>query len=307
METHLNPEQTRAPQLFDDGHASGVSWGAVFAGAVAAASLSFILLLLGVGLGLSSVSPYSYNTTTITWVTIAWVAFIQLAGSGVGGYIAGRLRLKWLHVHGDEIHFRDTAHGLLAWSVSTLITVALLAGGVKAALGGMIETGTAAATVAIPIMANANTKSTDTGLGMSYYADMLLRSASGDGTTEVQRGEISKIVDSSLTDGKLSAEDRAYLAQTVAKRSGLSQGDAERRVDEIYARATNAAAEAKAKALQLTDEARKTAAHSALWMFATLLLGAFTASLAATLGGRQRDDERNYVRSNAQPLNRPTA
>lgn len=299
MQAHVNPDQTLAPQLFDDGHASGVSWGAVFAGAAAAASLSFILLLLGVGLGLSSVSPYSYNATTITWATIAWVAFMQLAASGIGGYIAGRLRLKWLHVHGDEVHFRDTAHGLLAWSVATLVTVALLAGGVKAALGGMIETGAAAATVAQPMLANARTKSTDTdtGIGMSYYADMLLRSVSGDGTTDVQRGEISKIVDTSLTEGKLSADDRAYLAQTVAKRSGISQRDAERRVDEIYARATNAAAAAKAKALQLTEEARKTAAHSALWMFVTLLLGAFTASLAATLGGRRRDNERNYVRS----------
>ena len=297
MQAHVNPNQTLAPQLFDDGHASGVSWGAVFAGAAAAASLSFILLLLGVGLGLSSVSPYSYNATTITWATIAWVAFMQLAASGVGGYIAGRLRLKWLHVHGDEVHFRDTAHGLLAWSVATLVTVALLAGGVKAALGGMIETGAAAATVAQPMVANARTKSTDTGIGMSYYADMLLRSVSGDGTTDVQHGEISKIVDTSLTEGKLSADDRAYLAQTVAKRSGMSQRDAERRVDEIYARATNAAAAAKAKALKLTEETRKMAAHSALWMFVTLLLGAFTASLAATLGGRRRDNERNYLRS----------
>ncbi len=296
MQAHSISGQPLVSQLSDvpdDGRASGVSWGAVFAGAAAAASLSFILLLLGVGLGLSSISPYSYNATPITGVTIAWIAFMQLAASGVGGYIAGRLRLKWSHVHGDEVHFRDTAHGLLAWSVATLVMVALLAGGVRAALGGVLDASGAATTVAAPVGANADIQST----GMGYYSDMLLRSASSDGATDVQRGEISKIVVSSLVDGKLTAEDRAYLAQTVARRSGMNPADAERRVDEIYARAAKGAADAKAKALRMADEARKTAAHSALWMFVALLLGAFIASLAATFGGRCRDDDRIHLRS----------
>lgn len=294
MQAHINPGQVLLPQAPDDGHASGVSWGAVFAGAAAAASLSFILLLLGVGLGLSSVSPYSYNASTITGAAIAWVAFMQLAASGVGGYIAGRLRLKWSNVHGDEVHFRDTAHGLLAWSVATLVTVALLASGVKAALGGAIDTGAAVATATLPLAANIGSAAGKSS-GTAYYADMLLRSAAGESATDVQQGEIGKIIDSSLSEGRLSSDDRTYLAQTLAKRTGQSPADAERRVDEIYARATKAAADAKARALQLTEEARKTAAHSALWMFATLLFGAFVASLAATFGGRRRDDDRTRL------------
>lgn len=115
----------------DDGHASGVSWGAIFAGAAAAAALSFLLLILGMGLGLSSVSPYERNAAPIGIATIVWVAFTQLAASGIGGYMAGRLRVKWASIHGDEVHFRDTAHGLLAWAVATLITVAVLAGGAR--------------------------------------------------------------------------------------------------------------------------------------------------------------------------------
>ncbi|MYM89254.1 hypothetical protein GTP91_19010, partial [Rugamonas sp. FT82W] len=107
-----------------DGYVSGVSWGAVFAGAAAAAALSFILLILGVGLGLSSVSPYQYNAAPLGGATIAWLAFMQLAAAGTGGYLAGRLRVKWASVHRDEVHFRDTAHGLLAWAVATLATVA---------------------------------------------------------------------------------------------------------------------------------------------------------------------------------------
>lgn len=292
MQEPFIPGQDFALQTPDDGRTSGVSWGAVFAGAAAAASLSFILLLLGVGLGLSSMSPYSYNALPITGATIAWLAFMQFAASGVGGYLAGRLRVRWSNVHGDEVHFRDTAHGLLAWAVATLVTAALLAGSIKAVLGGVTEVGTAA-TAIVPVLANAGSKSMDT----DYYSNMLVRSASSDGAANGQRSEINNIIVSSLADGKLTAEDRAYLAQAVARHSGLSPADAERRVDEIYARATHAASNAKAKALRMADEARKTAAYSALWMFVVLLFGAFIASLAATFGGRRRDDDRILLRS----------
>ncbi|MCK9563435.1 MAG: hypothetical protein M0R02_12045, partial [Bacteroidales bacterium] len=109
---------------------SGVSWGAVLAGAVASAALSLILLLLGVGLGLSSVSPWSgegIGATALSLSSIAWITLMSLAASGVGGYMAGRLRTKWVGVRSDEVYFRDTAHGLLAWGVSTLAMATLLA------------------------------------------------------------------------------------------------------------------------------------------------------------------------------------
>jgi hypothetical protein len=43
-------------------------------------------------------------------------------------------------------------------------------------------------------------------------------------------------------------------------------------------------------AKQAADTARKTAAHLSLWLFVALLSGAFFASLAATIRGRQRDN-----------------
>ena len=45
----------------------------------------------------------------------------------------------------------------------------------------------------------------------------------------------------------------------------------------------------EATAKETADEARKASAYAALWIFVSLLIGAFVASLAATLGGRQRD------------------
>lgn len=290
----------------------GVSWGAVLAGAAAAAALSFILLILGVGLGLSSVSPWSFNATAIGVSTIAWLAFMQLAASGIGGYMAGRLRVKWSSIHTDEVHFRDTAHGLLAWAVATLITVAVLAGGTRAVLSGAIDAGSGvAAAVAPSAAAGAGVAASKAGEGgsavnaLDYFSDTLLRAApapaaasgtpapaSAGVTLADQRVEIGKIVATGLSKGSLSADDRAYLGQVVASRTGLTQAEAEARVDAVYARAAKAAADAKASAQQAADTARKAGAHTALWMFVALLLGAFVASLAATVGGRQRDHER---------------
>ena len=286
----------------------GVSWGAVLAGAAAAAALSFILLILGVGLGLSSVSPWSFNATAIGVSTIAWLAFMQLAASGIGGYMAGRLRVKWSSIHTDEVHFRDTAHGLLAWAVATLLTVALLAGGTRAVLSGAIDAGSGVAAAVGPAVgagaAAAGAKAGEGGANpLDYFSDMLLRAApaSTSGTlaapvanasTADQRVEIGKIFATSLSTGSLAADDRAYLGQVVASRTGVTQAEAEARVDAVYARAAKAAADAKASAQQAAETARKAGAHTALWMFVALLLGAFVASLAATFGGRQRDHER---------------
>ncbi|SIR16384.1 hypothetical protein SAMN05880566_10940 [Janthinobacterium sp. TND4EL3] len=288
----------------------GVSWGAVLAGAAAAAALSFILLILGVGLGLSSVSPWSFNATAIGVSTIAWLAFMQLAASGIGGYMAGRLRVKWSAVHTDEVHFRDTAHGLLAWAVATLLTVGLLAGGTRAVLSGAIDAGSGVAAAVSPVAAaGAGAAGARAGEGgganpLDYFSDMLLRAApapaasAAPAATEAgvtladQRMEIGKIFATSLSTGSLAADDRAYLGQVVASRTGLTQAEAEARVDAVYGRAAKAAADAKAAARQAAETARKAGAHTALWMFVALLLGAFVASLAATFGGRQRDHER---------------
>jgi hypothetical protein len=260
-----------------DGYTSGTSWGAIVAGAAAATALTFILLILGVGLGLSSVSPYEYNDAPLGTASVAWIAFTQLAAAGIGGYMAGRLRVKWAAVHGDEVYFRDTAHGLLTWAVSTLLMVAVVTGGVRAVLSGAIDSGAAVATAAAPA-------SGDAGRSSTYFADMLLRSPNGDVASDAQRSEINRILMADLASGKISGDDRSYLAQLIAKRTGLAQADAERRVDQVYAQAR-----------QTAEQARAAAAHSALWMFVALLLGAFIAAVSAIAGGRHRDHARVHI------------
>ena len=279
-----------------DGLKSGVSWGAILAGAAAAAALSFILLILGMGLGLSSVSPYEYNDKPLGTASIVWIAFMQLAASGIGGYMAGRLRVKWAAIHGDEVYFRDTAHGLLTWAVSTLLMVAVVSGGARAVLSGAIDAGNAVATAAAPVAGAATANATGSnGRANTYFADLILRSPNGEAATESQRSEVNRILLTDLAAGKISGEDRVYLAQLIAKRTGMTQAEAEQRVDLVYAQATQAAAEAKTKATAAAEEARKAAARSALWMFVALLLGDFVAALTAIAGGRNRDHARVVV------------
>ena len=129
-------------------HASAVSWGAILAGAAAAAALSMILLILGAGLGLSAISPWArsgvsaavFGVSTIVWVTVT-----QIMASGMGGYLAGRLRARWVATETDEVYFRDTAHGFLAWAVASLATAALLSSAIASIVGGGVQAGASVA------------------------------------------------------------------------------------------------------------------------------------------------------------------
>ena len=258
--------------------ASAVSWGAILAGAAAAAALSLILLILGTGLGLSSVSPWAQTGVTAATFgvgTILWIAFTQLAASGMGGYLAGRLRTKWLAVHTDEVYFRDTAHGFLAWAVALVITAALLAAAAASMVGATASSAAGGTGRATGVQAEGREFDPN-----EYLIDTLFRSESAkpDSNSTSVRGEAGRIFANALRQGAVSAPDRSYLAQLVAARTGLGQPDADKRISDVFAAAQ-----------QTADTARKAVAHSLLWAFLALLIGAFCASFAATVGGRQRD------------------
>lgn len=289
-ETNIYPN---TGAIVNDANTSGVTWSAVFAGAVAGSALALILLVLGIGLGLSSVSPWSYTSSkAIGTSTIAWLAFMQLASSALGGYLAGRLRVKWTNIHTDEVYFRDTAHGLLAWAVAALISVATLASIGDAILNTTAKAGSGAAAAA---MAGATGKGTHKGWHtanpVEYYSDMLFRSdmAPDQATSWQLHREVDNIFITDMPYGKLSQNDHDYLTRIVAKRSGLATTDAGRWVDEVYALFMQNYTVMTNAAQQKADDARKAGAYASLWMFIAFLLGAFVASLSATFGGAQRD------------------
>ena len=290
-------------------HASAVSWAAIFAGALGSAALSLILLVLGVGLGLSSVSPWSQEglgATAFGISTIVWITLTSLLVSGLGGFIAGRLRSRWLGVERDEVYFRDTAHGFLAWAVATLLTAAVLTSAIGSIVGTGLKTGAsvagAAGTAAMAAGGGAaaaavkSGSSGNDGGGLGYYVDSLFRkdAAASGGDPNAANGqpstsEVTAIFAQSLKNGSISQDDVRYVGQLVAQRTGLSQQDAEKRVNDLYGRAKGAIHEAATKAREAADAARKATAYASLWLFVSLLIGAFSASLAATWGGRRRD------------------
>jgi hypothetical protein len=269
--------------------------------------------MLGTGLGLSSVSPWAYSgvsATTFGVSTILWLTFTQLVASGMGGYLAGRLRTKWVAVHTDEVYFRDTAHGFLAWAIAALATAALLtsvigsivSGGIQA--GASVAGGVATATAVGSEMAKFNGDSGP----MDYFVDSLFRkdintavSAADIAGSDVMPGwhlkpipgefvpEVTRIFMNSIHTSSLPEEDIRYVGQVVAQRTGLTQQDAEKRVTDTYARVQAKLHDAETAAKEAADKSRKASAYAALWLFISLLIGAFVASFAATVGGRQRD------------------
>ena len=267
---------------------SGVSWAAIAAGAVAAAALTLVLVALGAGLGLSSISPWSddgVSASTFEVGTGIYLVVVAVMSSAIGGYLAARLRTKWVGLHSNEVFFRDTAHGFLAWAFATLIsatalvsTTAYLANGTVAGMG---------------VAAAQNSQPNNPA---QIYVDKLFRTptassassdnaAAGGSASPAQnnfnqtRAEVLRLWTTDFRDDKdLTPDDRTYVAQLVAARTGLSQADAEKRVNQVIAEAKTTA-----------ERTRRGAAHLSFWLTAALLFGAFAASLAAVEGGALRD------------------
>ena len=275
MTNNLRTE-TRAGTLEEN--QSAVSWAAIAAGAVATAALTLVLLAFGAGMGFSSISPWSNSGISSETFKVAagiYLIVVAMLASTIGGYVAGRLRTKWMGVHSDEVAFRDTAHGFLAWAFAAVLGSAVLGGAATYLVGGAAQ-GAAQGAAASQSSGGAN----------EYFVDLLLRpNPAGQSTPSPQGGsdvtlrrEIGRIFARSLQGGELSVTDRTYLVQLVASRSGIDQAEANKRVSDVLNQAKVAA-----------DQARSAAAKTALWLTAAMLVGAFAASLAAVEGGQLRD------------------
>jgi hypothetical protein len=202
-----------------------------------------------------------------------------MLASTVGGYLAGRLRMKWVGLHNDEVYFRDTAHGLATWALATVLSAAALGTATTHILSGAATgVGAAASTTAAvnPV---------------DSYVDLLLRVDPGQaaapapvGASNAQapvRDELGRLFTPVLRKGgNLADADRTYAARVVAARTGLPQAEAERRVNDAVVHAKKAA-----------DETRKATMKLTLWLAASMLAGALAAMLGAVEGGFLRDEK----------------
>lgn len=273
--------------------ASAMSWGPIFAGSVAAAAITLLLTLLGSGFGMTMVSPGASEGSSVTTFAVSaaiWLILVQWISAGVGGYLTGRLRTRWTGIHTDEVYFRDTAHGFIAWALATLFVAAVLGSAISSTIGAGVQAASTVTSGAASAASSAAGAAADNG-SVSYFVDSLLRPANPGSAKAGENGEaasqVSRIFLNAATSGEMPAEDRTYLDQLVASRSGLSEADAKARVDGVLARVEAA----KKTATETAETARKVGATTAFMAAFSLLIGAFIASVAAALGGKQRDDE----------------
>lgn len=281
----------------EDVSSTAVSWAAIVAGAVAAMAITIVLLVLGSGIGLTMVSPW-YNAgasaVTVGVSAVVGVVVVQWISAGLGGFLAGRLRTKWVGLHSHEVFFRDTAHGFMAWAaasvVGALLFASVTAAGISGVAGGAKDIAAAGAAGA----AQGGAQHAGRMDPSAYFTDSLFRSASPaqSATTQGDKGEqtaeVGRILLHSVQGGQivLAPADKTYLGQLVAARTGLAQPDAEQRVDTVVAQLNDA----QMKARQAADTARKAAAKLSIVIALSMLIGAFVAAAAGALGGSYRDE-----------------
>ena len=211
-----------------------------------------------------------------------WLIIVQWLSSGLGGYLAGRLRTKWVGLHTDEVFFRDTAHGFLAWALATVLVAVFATSSISSAVGtGTRAVSNVAGAVATQAAANQSPVSTD------YLLDTLFRRDQPDPNASPQdaRAEAGRLLARAIANGSLDPGDKSYLAKLIAARTGISQQDAEKRIDDTVNQMKAAADKAK----QAADATRKASATGSYYLFFSMLIGAFIASAAGAVGGRQRD------------------
>jgi hypothetical protein len=261
---------------------SYVQWGPIIGGAVIATAISTIMTVFGSAIGLSMVSADYERSSSATALAIAgalWALWVTVSCCMAGGYLAGRMRQPTFDSTKDERKVRDATHGLLVWATGalliTIVATSSLFGAAKTAASGVASAGSGAASL---ISQNVDP--------LSMALDNSMRASGQQPVTAEERNEASRIFVNALSNGKIEPADRDYLAGRLAARASIAQQDAQKRIDDAYARL----AQAKETAKQAAERARKIAVLSAFLTAAALLVGAAAAAWAAGLGGEHRDE-----------------
>ncbi len=253
----MTDTSTLAPRISDKPTGgSYVEWSAIFAGAIVASAIIVLMTAFGSAIGLSLVSPYKGHSAVLFYIALAlWFVWITVSSFVAGGYIAGRMRRPVDGATIHESHVRDGVHGLVVWAVAVAIGTWLATWLISSAFKGGGELAKSGASS----MSSGGTSGVDP---IAYSVDNLLRpgesasagkSGTADTSADTSQREVSSILATSGTNGSLSSDDRTRVARIVAARAGLTQTDADKRVDAIFAQ-VKAAAD---KIRDANDAARK--------------------------------------------------
>jgi hypothetical protein len=262
---------------------SYLEWSPIFGGAVLSAAITTLFTTFGSAIGLSLVSFEPSRSSALATLAIAgalWALWVTVTASAAGGYLAGRMRRPAADASQHERHVRDGSHGLVVWAVGALLVAGLAASSV-AGLARTAATSVASATTAAGA---ALSQQVDP---LATAADTLTRSTGTEPVTQAERDEATRILVRSLAAGQFDQADRSYIASRIAARMNIAQPEAEKRIDDAFARLN----QAKETAKQAAERARKIGVLSAFLTAAALLVGAAAAWMAAQLGGKHRDEE----------------
>ena len=298
--TTVPVETTEAPRI------PYLEWGPVIGGAITATAISFLLLTFGSAVGLSVTSPWPGHGVSLTiaaWAVLWWSILVQIGSFAAGGYLAGRMRRRWGNSIAEEGQFRDHAHGFLVWALSVL-----LGAWIVASVGGtVLKTATPTAAAGVSAASGGPARAADLATGpIDYGVDLLLRPAPRAATTPASsptpsqvnatgdaslRSEAARIFAISIKNREFTAPDRDYLTQIVEQRTGVSEAEAQKRVDA----AMTEVRDLELKVREAANKARKAAVLAGFLAAASLLISCVAACLAAASGGRHRDEGRMAV------------
>jgi len=262
------------------------SVGALLTGAVVAVTIGIALNTLGLAVGAGLVDAAQRDTPSATTMTVgagAWLLASNLIGLFVGGLVAARLS-------GTTCRVDASYHGLGVWGVAFLFAIMVM-GNVGAGIAnraanavGSVVGGTAQA---VGGAAGGVAGEVDPSAAIERARLALTAPSNPTSMTTEQRGaEIASLVGARITQGNLSDADRQRLSRLVAAEAGIPEAEAAQRIQATEAEAQRLAREAEQKAREAADAAATATATSAMWFFATMLLGALAAIIGARTGTR---------------------
>ncbi len=284
-----------------------LSWGSIFAGSLVAMSLHLLLTMLGLGLGLRMVNPSTTGNPAMGFTIAAGVAWTvsALISLWVGGWVAGRTSGKGYGNVGG-------LHGVVVWSVATVLTftvfsgtVGLLAGGAAAAVGtvGVATVNAAANFPGGPVAASIALAPEGLPAVVASFLDEIApasggvwvvpNASTGTGTNLPRaRREIGAALYRNFS--ARGAANHQALVLALTDDAGRSPAEAETAVrqwevsyDQIKADGDQFLARADATAREATDRVAATMAILATWTFLMFGVGAFAAAWGGRCGGQR--------------------
>ncbi len=268
-----------------------ISWAAIFAGVVLTVVIQLMLSLLGAGIGLGTVNVNAGSTPDASSLGIGagvWWVVSSCIALFCGGYVAA-----WLA--GIEIRFDGFLHGVIAWSIASILTIYLLSSAVGSIIGGGFS-----ALGGVASAAGSGMKDTAQPLvqAAGVSPDMLQQQArayvqptdTDPATMNAQdaQKEVARNLTIYARDGADAPAAKERIISIMAAQQHVSHDDAAKRFDDAQAKLTQTKDQAVQTAKNAADTSAAAASKTSFAAFGDLLLGAIAAAIGGALAVQRR-------------------